>query len=248
MAWAGVVSGMVAIEVMSPARPRSSSSARCTASSMASGDRNASGCSSEAGVVTMSSLQFRRSIGCGARTVPRSAERGRDLARCGERRHGAMRELRLFGRIIGAVMRAAAFASRPRGRCDQQRGGCHVAQRDIAGIPLDGSEGAHGLGEMLAIADHADMRGHHCAQPCFLLRRHRRNLRRSRACGQPARAREACCPRYLRRCARHRPRPRAASSRPAGWRHARRSTTLRRRPRVPSSEVRPCASTAMPPM
>src|SRR5712675_1710023 len=42
---------MVAIEVMSPARPRSSSSARCTASSMASGDRNASGFSSEAGVV-----------------------------------------------------------------------------------------------------------------------------------------------------------------------------------------------------
>jgi hypothetical protein len=53
MARAGVVSGMVAIEVMSPARPRSSSSARCTASSMASGDRKASGFSSEAGVVTM---------------------------------------------------------------------------------------------------------------------------------------------------------------------------------------------------
>ena len=35
--WAA--SGMVAIEVMSPARPRSSSSARCTASSMASGDK-----------------------------------------------------------------------------------------------------------------------------------------------------------------------------------------------------------------
>src|SRR5229473_7443529 len=51
MAWAWVTSGMVAIEVMSPARPRSSSSARCTASSMASGDRNASGFSSEAGVV-----------------------------------------------------------------------------------------------------------------------------------------------------------------------------------------------------
>ena len=56
MARAWVVSGMVAIEVMSPARPRSSSSARCTASSIASGDRKASGCSSEAGVVMMRSL------------------------------------------------------------------------------------------------------------------------------------------------------------------------------------------------
>ena len=44
-----VPSGMVAIEVTSPARPRSSSSARVTASSIASGDRKASGQSRDMG-------------------------------------------------------------------------------------------------------------------------------------------------------------------------------------------------------
>ena len=69
-AWAWVVSGMVAIEVMSPARPRSSSSARCTASAMTSGDKNASGCKSKADVVTMRAPRFAPAR---ARTVtPRS--------------------------------------------------------------------------------------------------------------------------------------------------------------------------------
>ena len=63
IAWAGVVSGMVAIEVISPARPRSSLSARRTASSIASGDRKLSGCSSEAGVV----ISDQAIIGCAGR-------------------------------------------------------------------------------------------------------------------------------------------------------------------------------------
>ena len=51
VARACVASGMVATEVMSPARPRSSSSAWRTALSTAIGDRNASGCRREAGVI-----------------------------------------------------------------------------------------------------------------------------------------------------------------------------------------------------
>ena len=43
MARAGVSSGMVAVEVTSPARPRSSASVRVTASSISSGERKASG-------------------------------------------------------------------------------------------------------------------------------------------------------------------------------------------------------------
>src|SRR5262249_37980703 len=43
IARAGVSSGMVAVAVMSPARPRSSASARVTAASISSGDRKASG-------------------------------------------------------------------------------------------------------------------------------------------------------------------------------------------------------------
>src|ERR1700731_76518 len=133
MAWAIVVSGMVAIEVMSPARPRSSSSARCTASSMASGDRNASGCNSEAGVVTMRSVSGDHRL----RRAQRSAlERGGDLPRCYKRRHGATLELRSLCRIVDAAVRAAAFAPRPRRGSDQQRRGGHVAYRDIAGILL----------------------------------------------------------------------------------------------------------------
>ena len=47
MARAGVSSGMVAIDVTSPARPRSSASARVTTASISSGDRKASGQSRE---------------------------------------------------------------------------------------------------------------------------------------------------------------------------------------------------------
>ena len=58
---------MVAVEVMSPARPRSSFSSRCVASSIASGDRNASGYSSEAGVIMAVPYAI---IGCAQPPVP----------------------------------------------------------------------------------------------------------------------------------------------------------------------------------
>ena len=123
------------IEVMSPARPRSSLRARCMASSMASGDRNASGCRSEAGVMIIVFLS-------GGHRLQRRAlgQRRRDLARCGQRGHGALCEIGIFRRIIGAVMRAAAFAPRPCRCRDQQRRCRHVAERDIAGVALDRRE------------------------------------------------------------------------------------------------------------
>ena len=55
-------SGMVAIEVTSPARPRSSASARATAASISSGERKASGQSREVVMV------IRRS-GCELRAI-----------------------------------------------------------------------------------------------------------------------------------------------------------------------------------
>ena len=130
---------MVAIEVMSPARPRSSSSARCTASSIASGERKASGCSREAGVV-IDGVPSQAIIGCGDRAGACSASDAAIsraaasvvMVRCASA--GSL------GRIVGAVMRAAAFAARPGGRRDQERRGRHVAQRDIAGFALDGRE------------------------------------------------------------------------------------------------------------
>src|ERR1700758_3824973 len=146
---------MVATEVTSPARPRSSSSARVTASSIASGERNASGKSSEAGLVIAKlssghrlrdsfSLAFREHLG--------------RLARRDDRRQGAVGKRRLLVRMIGTEMRAAAFPAGPgRGR-NEQGCGCHVAKRNVAGVALDRGEGTDGFCKCLALPDHADMR------------------------------------------------------------------------------------------
>ena len=232
---------------MSPARPRSSSSARCTASSIASGDRKASGCNSEAGCHD-GVPHLRRSSA--ARFAP--ASRSPSVSAT-SRAAASVVMVRWASagfsrRIIDAVMRAAAFAPRPGGCRDQQRRGCHVAQRDVAGIALERSERPHGFREAVAVPDDADMRGHHRAQILLRRRWHGAVARRRRIGRQAGRRGRRGALRYPPRCARHRPRLPAASSTPAGWRRARRSTTLRRRPKVPCSEVRPCASTAMPPM
>src|SRR6185312_16690897 len=101
MARAAVASGMVAVEVISPARPRSSSSARCTASSIASGERKASGLSRERAVV-MVCPSGDHGLDVARRT---EIELLRDLACRSERGHGAMSQQRLLGGIVGAIMR-----------------------------------------------------------------------------------------------------------------------------------------------
>ncbi len=120
-------------------------------------------------------------------------------------------------------MRAAAFAPRPCGGRDDQRRGRHVAQRDVA----DGSarspracRSASARPSPSRITPTCDV-----ISARRLASAERRAWRNCAAPSTPAAARgrgECACRRCPRRCARQRPRLRAASSRPGGWRHARR--------------------------
>ena len=179
---------------MSPARPRSSSSARCTASSMASGDRNASGCSSEAGVVTMSvSVSGDHRL----RRAQRGAlgERGRDLARRGQRRDGAMRQLRRArpDNRCGNARRGFRAAPRPRPRPAAPRSPCCAARycrrpaRWLANVRTASARCSPSRID-------ADMRGHHRAQACFRVRRQRGVSQVDRRSPSGARARQIVLP------------------------------------------------------
>ena len=132
----GVASGMVAIEVMSPARPRSSSSARMHG--LVDRERRQEGVGIEQGGRRDHAYSVRRSSV--ARCAARCAARRRDLARLGERRHGALRQRGHFGRIVGAEMRRRGFRARsrrrprpaaPRSPCCAAR--CCAASRSMRG-------------------------------------------------------------------------------------------------------------------
>ena len=159
-------SGMVAIEVMSPARPRSSSSAWRTA------------------LVDRQRRQERVGMqdGCGRDHGGRQAVAQRRAGASSASEAAIARACAsvvmvrfasaVLGRIVGAAV--APRLSR-RDQAEAATISAVVAMLRSAMLPhraLHHRQRADRVGEVVAVADHADMRGHQRAQACFRRRRH----------------------------------------------------------------------------
>src|SRR5580704_11605515 len=146
-----VSSGMVAIDVMSPARPRSSSSARVTASSISSGETKASEQKSDIGT------RYQNSVGCKnpylvSQTVANPAPRR------GPAMHWAVRRGANFvWAIRPAALYCAAFRDLRTDQGDDDHPRKSARSRPIRRGRQHGRHLAHaGAGDRHGLPDHAD--------------------------------------------------------------------------------------------
>ena len=233
VAWAEA--GMVACEVMSPARPKSSASAARTASSTRSG---------------LSWGRFMRAcVHVGRNTAalrqPQAPHRSVMKERCACAGSAA-------GNRCGNGRRGfRAAGKRRRRRAGRPRSGCAGRDsRSPARLSAQDVQGAQSRAQAGRVAQHADMAGHdpaHLGRAASASRRASFAARKSRDCGGGQRRAGAERDVARRRGRRTPPLP-AANWRPGDWRHAGRSRRLRPPPTGRAARCGRARRSTMPPM